>query len=429
MFFVDEAVITVKSGNGGNGAISFRREKFVENGGPDGGDGGKGGDIIFEATNNLNTLVDFNNRKIFEARSGENGSHKNMTGASGEDLVIKVPVGTIIREFDTGLLISDFKHEERKVILIGGQGGQGNVHFRNSISQVPQIATKGRQGKELKLKLELKLLADVAIVGFPNVGKSTLINTVSHSKSKVGDYPFTTLIPKLGVVKHIDKSFVVSDIPGLIEGASEGKGLGYEFLKHIERCRIIWHLVDASEDSESFIEDFEKLNREMEKYSDKLAKKKQLIVASKCEIGVMNEEKLNEFEKHIRAQGHEFFRISSHTSLGLTILLDKTIELLDYLQKNNHELEQEEEIPFALLHENLPHEEDIIVEKIGENKYNVHGRIIKQVKNKYVFAGANSFALYLKILNKLGLEHALRGHGVKTGDMVKIFDEEFEFVE
>lgn len=429
MFFVDEAIIIIKSGNGGNGAISFRREKFVENGGPDGGDGGKGGDIIFEATNNLNTLVDFNNRKIFEAKNGENGSHKNMTGASGEDLVIKVPIGTIIREFDTGLLIADFKNEERKTTLVGGTGGQGNVHFRNSVSQVPQIATKGKQGKELKLKLELKLLADVAIVGFPNVGKSTLINTISQTKSKVGNYPFTTIIPKLGVVKHQDKSFVVSDIPGLIEGASEGKGLGYEFLKHIERCRIIWHLVDASAESESFIEDFEKLNREMEKYSEKLAKKRQLIVASKCEIGVMNDEKLNEFEKYVRDQGHDFFRISSHTSLGLGILLDKTIELLDYLEKNIHEIEQEEEVPFAVLHDSIPHEQDIIVEKIEENKYKVHGRIIKQVKNKYMFAGANSFALYLKILNKLGLEHALRGHGVKTGDTVKIFEEEFEFVE
>ncbi|MEG0729750.1 MAG: Obg family GTPase CgtA, partial [Cetobacterium sp.] len=246
--FIDEVIITVKAGNGGDGAATFRREKCIQFGGPDGGDGGKGGDLIFLADPNINTLIDFKYKKLFQAENGENGAKKNMFGKTGQDLIIKVPVGTQVREFETGKLLADLSEKNvARVFLKGGKGGLGNTNFKNSIRKTPTIATKGKEGIEIKVKLELKLLADVALVGYPSVGKSSFINKVSSAKSKVGNYHFTTLEPKLGVVRlGEERSFVIADIPGLIEGAHEGVGLGHKFLRHIERCKIIYHLVDVA---------------------------------------------------------------------------------------------------------------------------------------------------------------------------------------
>ena len=285
--FIDEVIITVKAGNGGDGSAAFRREKFVQFGGPDGGDGGKGGDVIFVADPNINTLIDFKFKKLFKAQNGENGQKKQMYGKTGENLIIKVPVGTQVRDVETGKLLLDLNVAgEERVLLRGGKGGLGNVHFKSSIRKTPKIAGKGREGAELKVKLELKLIADVALVGYPSVGKSSFINRVSAANSKVGSYHFTTLEPKLGVVRLEEgKSFVIADIPGLIEGAHEGVGLGDKFLRHIERCKMIYHLVDVAEiEGRDAIEDYEKINTELRKFSEKLANKKQIVLANKMDL-------------------------------------------------------------------------------------------------------------------------------------------------
>lgn len=282
--FIDEVVITVKAGNGGDGSAAFRREKSVQFGGPDGGDGGNGGSVFFYADPNVNTLVDFKYKKIFKAQHGENGQKKQMFGKSGEDLIIKVPVGTQVRDLQTGKLLLDMhEKKETRMLLKGGRGGWGNVHFKTSTRKAPKIAEKGREGAELQVKLELKLLADVALVGYPSVGKSSFINRVSAANSKVGSYHFTTLEPKLGVVRLEEgKSFVIADIPGLIEGAHEGVGLGDKFLRHIERCKMIYHLVDVSEmEGRDAIADFEKINEELSKFSEKLAKNHKLYWQTK----------------------------------------------------------------------------------------------------------------------------------------------------
>lgn len=285
--FIDESVVTLKSGSGGDGAATFRREKFVQFGGPDGGDGGKGGSIIILADPNMNTLVNFKTIKRIEAKNGTRGSGAKCSGRNGDDVIVHVPVGTMIRDYETNKLLLDMsKPNESVVFLKGGDGGRGNVHFKTAVRKAPRISESGKPGLELKVKLELKLLADVALVGYPSVGKSSFINKVSRANSKVANYHFTTLKPKLGIVKvDEDNSFVIADIPGLIEGAHTGIGLGDKFLRHIERCKVIIHIVDISEiDGRSSIEDFIKINKELENYSEKLAKKPQIVVLNKIDM-------------------------------------------------------------------------------------------------------------------------------------------------
>ncbi len=329
--FVDEVKITVQAGNGGDGCVSFHREKYVAAGGPDGGDGGKGGDIVFLVDDNMNTLIDFRYKRKYVADNGANGGPRNSFGKGAEDLVIKVPRGTVVRELESGRLIADMSGNEPVVIAKGGRGGRGNAHFATPTRQIPRFAKPGFKGQKLELKLELKLLADVGLVGFPNVGKSTLISVVSSAKPKIANYHFTTLAPVLGVVKVSEGvSFVMADIPGLIEGASDGVGLGHEFLRHVERCRLIIHVVDVSgSEGRDPIEDFEIINNELSRFSEDLAKAPQIVAANKCDMA--EQEQIERFRKYIVDKGYEFFEISAATTAGTKELIAETSRQLSEL--------------------------------------------------------------------------------------------------
>ncbi len=425
--FIDESVITVISGKGGDGAATFRREKFVQFGGPDGGDGGKGGDVIFIADPNINTLVDFKGNKKFQAGDGTKGSAARCTGKSGEDLIIKVPVGTMIRDFETDKLLLDMDIPNKEIVFLkGGDGGRGNIHFKSSIRKTPRIAESGREGTELKIKMELKLLADVALVGYPSVGKSSFINKVSAAKSKVASYHFTTLKPKLGVVRMGDEeSFVIADIPGLIEGAHEGVGLGDRFLKHIERCKLIIHIVDISGiDGRDPKEDFLKINKELSNYSNKLSQKLQIVVANKIDM-LYDDEKYDEFEKFVKDQGVEYvYPVSVLVNEGLKPVLSKAWELVQEIPRE----ELEEEYPVEELLKEINKKEDWIITSPEEHVFMVDGRIVDDVLKKYVFIGEEGIINFLQVMRNLGMELELEKAGVEEGDLIIIAGHEFEYV-
>ena len=425
--FIDESVITVISGKGGDGAATFRREKFVQFGGPDGGDGGKGGDVIFIADPNINTLVDFKGNKKFQAGDGTKGSAARCTGKSGEDLIIKVPVGTMIRDFETDKLLLDMDIPNKEIVFLkGGDGGRGNIHFKSSIRKTPRIAESGREGTELKIKMELKLLADVALVGYPSVGKSSFINKVSAAKSKVASYHFTTLKPKLGVVRMGDEeSFVIADIPGLIEGAHEGVGLGDRFLKHIERCKLIIHIVDISGiDGRDPKEDFLKINKELSNYSNKLSQKLQIVVANKIDM-LYDDEKYDEFEKFVKDQGVEYvYPVSVLANEGLKPVLSKAWELVQEIPRE----ELEEEYPVEELLKEINKKEDWIITSPEEHVFMVDGRIVDDVLKKYVFIGEEGIINFLQVMRNLGMELELEKAGVEEGDLIIIAGHEFEYV-
>lgn len=427
--FVDEVIITVKAGNGGDGSAAFRREKFIQFGGPDGGDGGDGGSVIFLADSNINTLIDFKFKKLFKAQNGENGQKKQMYGKTGEDLVIKVPVGTQVRDIETGKLLLDLNIPgEKRTLLKGGKGGFGNVHFKSSIRKTPKIAGKGREGAELKVKLELKLIADVALVGYPSVGKSSFINKVSAANSKVGNYHFTTLEPKLGVVRlEEDKSFVIADIPGLIEGAHEGVGLGDKFLRHIERCKIIYHLVDISEvEGRSAIEDYEKINTELKKFSEKLAAKKQIILANKMDL-LWDMEKYNTFKEYVESQGNEVYPVSVILNEGIKEVLYKSWSMLEKIDREP--LEEEASVN-EVLREIKGDKENFIITQDEDGTYVIEGRVLDGVLAKYVITmDDESIVNFLHMMRSLGMEEAMREAGIQDGDSVRIADVEFEYVE
>lgn len=427
--FIDEAVIQLRSGTGGDGAVTFRREKFVQFGGPDGGDGGKGGDVIFVANPNLNTLVSFRNLQKFEASDGQKGQGARCAGKQGEDKIIQVPVGTIVKDFETKKILLDLSTPYEKVVFLkGGEGGKGNVHFKNSIRKAPKMAESGKEGLYLKVILELKLLADVGLVGYPSVGKSSFINKVSAVNSKVASYHFTTLKPKLGVVKiDEENSFVIADIPGLIEGASSGHGLGHKFLRHIERCKLIIHLVDISEiDGRSSIEDFDNINSELFKYSEKLAKKTQIVVLNKIDM-LIDDEKINKFKKYVKKKYNidKVFETSVLLNEGLKEVIYKAYEMIKEIKEEPLYEIEDLDISIPSL---FSKKDDWIINQIDENTYEVSGQIIENVLKKYVLIGEEGILQFLQIMRKLGMEEKLEEHGVKSGDTIIIEGYAFEYV-
>lgn len=422
--FVDYVKIIIKSGDGGNGAKTFRREKYVAAGGPDGGDGGNGGSIYFEVDKDANTLINFRYNRKYKAENGENGSGNRCFGKSGKSLTLKVPKGTVIKDFETGKIICDLSEDgQKELVLRGGRGGKGNVHFATSTRQVPDFAVDGEKGKEIEIVLELKSIADVGLVGFPNAGKSTLLSVVTSAKPKIADYPFTTIDPNLGVVKtKSGSSFIIADIPGIIEGASDGVGLGLKFLRHVERTRLLLHVIDVSGlNGRSAVQDFEQINTELEKYSDKLISKKQIVVANKLDV-MQDRTELEALRKIATEKGLEFFEISGATRQGVDELMDYVAEVLKTLPKEDI-FDNDEKIVYTLDEEDA----DFTVEKTGESEFYVSGSAVENLMRRVNISDNESFAYLQKMLKKLGIEDELKKQGVCEGDTVKILDWHFEY--
>ena len=423
--FVDYTKIIIKSGKGGDGAISFRTEKYVANGGPDGGDGGRGGDIYFTVDKDANTLIDFRYNKKFVAQNGEDGRGSHCYGKSGEDLYIKVPLGTVIKDAETGKVVADISEPDQTVLVLkGGKGGKGNSHFKTATRQAPRFAHDGEKGIEKELILELKLLADVGLLGFPNVGKSTILSKVTKATPKIADFHFTTIQPNLGVVKteHGD-SFVLADIPGIIEGASEGVGLGIQFLRHVERTRLLLHVLDVSGiEGRNPVDDFNIINKELKKYSEKLSTKKQIIVANKTDI-IQDESLLKQVEEMAKEKDLKVFKISAATNNGLNELFNYVGNILKDLPKQD-EIQEEDRIVYTL-NEDLY---DFDVRKEGE-VYIVEGRAIDRIISKVNMSDNESMHYFDKHLRELGVNERLKALGIKEGDTVIFGDWEFEWYE
>ncbi|MBQ7132477.1 MAG: GTPase ObgE [Oscillospiraceae bacterium] len=423
--FVDKAKIKVKAGDGGDGAVSFHREKYVAAGGPDGGDGGKGGNVIFVVDDNFSTLIDFRYKRKYIAENGENGGSRNCTGKNGSDLIVKVPRGTLVRDANTGRIIADLSSDEPKIIAKGGKGGKGNVHFASPTRQVPKFAKPGYPGEELEVKLELKLLADVGIVGFPNVGKSTLISSVSAAKPKIANYHFTTLAPVLGVVRiENERSFVMADIPGLIEGASDGVGLGHEFLRHVERCRLILHVVDVSgTEGRNPAEDFEIINRELSNFSAELAQCPQIVAANKCDIATP--EQIEAFRSFVEEKGCKMFEISAATTKGTIALIQEIERVLDTLPPIK-EYEAEPLSPKEL-DENAGKGQRFEI-TCEDGIYYVEAPWLESVMRTVDMDDYSSLQYFQRVLKNSGIIDRLREMGINEGDTVDIFGFEFDFV-
>ena len=422
--FTDYVKITAKAGNGGNGAISFRREKYVAAGGPDGGDGGKGGDIYFEVDPDSNTLIDFRYKKKFKAENGKNGEGAHKFGKSGEDLYIRVPIGTIVRDAETNKVLADLSTPEQKaLILSGGRGGKGNSHFATSTRQAPRFAQDGEKGEEKELILELKLLADVGLIGFPNVGKSTFLSMTTSATPKIADYHFTTLEPNLGVVKtDYGDSFVIADIPGIIEGASEGTGLGIQFLRHIERTRLLLHVIDVSgTEGRDPVQDFYTINEELKKYSEKLSKRKQIIVANKIDV-MQNEELYKNLEKVAKENSIDIFKISAATGEGIS-------ELIKYVSATLKTLPKEDliEITDKKVY-TLKDEDEYTIQNV-DGKFVIKGESVEKVMRRVNIADNESLYYFQKSLDNLGVNQKLKEMGIKEGDIVQIGDYELEWEE
>ena len=423
--FTDYAKIIIKSGNGGDGAVTFRREKYVAAGGPDGGDGGKGGDIYFRVDPNANTLIDFRYTKKFKAQNGENGSGGNKYGKSGEDLYIDVPIGTIIRDSETGKIVADLSKEGQvELVLKGGRGGKGNSHFATATRQVPRFAQAGEDGEEKEVILELKLLADVGLLGFPNVGKSTFLSVVTDAKPKIANYHFTTIEPNLGVVKtEKGDSFVIADIPGIIEGASEGIGLGIQFLRHVERTRLLLHVIDVSGvEGRNPVQDFHTINEELKKYSEKLSQRKQIIVANKIDI-MQDDTGYKELEKLAKEQNIEIFKISGATGQGIKELLNRVSEVLKTLPKEEI-VDEEDRVVYTLNDDS----NDFTVRK-EDGIFIIEGKAINRLMGRINIEDNESMYYFEKSLKQLGIEAELKKQGIKEGDTVKVLNWTFEWYE
>ncbi|ACK39380.1 GTPase ObgE [Listeria monocytogenes] len=428
--FVDQVKIYVKAGNGGDGMVAFRREKFVPNGGPAGGDGGKGADVVFVVDEGLRTLVDFRFKRIFKAEHGEHGMSKSMHGRGAEDLVVKVPQGTIVKDIDTGEIIADLvAHGQRAVIAKAGRGGRGNKRFATPANPAPELSENGEPGQERNVQLELKVLADVGLVGFPSVGKSTLLSVVSAARPKIAAYHFTTIVPNLGMVDAGDgRSFVMADLPGLIEGASQGVGLGHQFLRHIERTRVIVHVIDMS-GSEGRVpyEDYMAINNELEQYNLRLMERPQIIVANKMDMPDA-EENLNEFKTKI-AEDIPVFPISAVTKTGLRELL---LAIADKLETTpefplNEILEQEDED--TVLYKYVADEPDFEISREPDGTFVLSGAKIERLFTMTNFERDASISRFARQLRAMGVDEALRKRGAKDGDIVRLLDYEFEFMD
>ncbi|MBC1651785.1 GTPase ObgE [Listeria welshimeri] len=428
--FVDQVKIYVKAGNGGDGMVAFRREKFVPNGGPAGGDGGKGADVVFVVDEGLRTLVDFRFKRIFKAEHGEHGMSKSMHGRGAEDLVVKVPQGTIVKDIDTGEIIADLvAHGQRAVIAKAGRGGRGNKRFATPANPAPELSENGEPGQERNIQLELKVLADVGLVGFPSVGKSTLLSVVSAARPKIAAYHFTTIVPNLGMVDAGDgRSFVMADLPGLIEGASQGVGLGHQFLRHIERTRVIVHVIDMS-GSEGRVpyEDYMAINNELEQYNLRLMERPQIIVANKMDMPEA-EENLKEFKTKI-AEDIPVFPISAVTKTGLRELL---LAIADKLETTpefplNEILEQEDED--TVLYKYVAEEPDFEITREPDGTFVLSGTKIERLFTMTNFERDASISRFARQLRAMGVDEALRKRGAKDGDIVRLLDYEFEFMD
>lgn len=423
--FVDIVKITIKAGDGGNGAVSFHREKYVNAGGPDGGNGGKGGDIVFQAKDNLSTLIDFRYKKKYVAKNGDNGSSRRSTGKSAPDTVIYVPRGTIVKDTNTGRILADISGDEPVIVAKGGKGGKGNMNFATPTRQIPRFAKPGYPGESFDVTLELKLLADVGLVGFPNVGKSSLISVVSAAKPEIANYHFTTITPVLGVVKYEEKSFVMADIPGLIEGASEGVGLGHAFLRHVERCRLIVHVVDVSEiEGRDSIDDFEKINAELRNFSEELAERPQIVAANKSDMAT--EEQIEKLRKYVEEKGLQFFVISAATTVGTQELVDAVAAELENLppviryEAQPLTLEEIEQI-----NEN---KRSFTIEKADAHYFIIDAEWLAPILSTVNMEDYESLQYFQRVLRYSGIIDGLENAGVEEGDTVSIFDFEFDYM-
>ncbi|WP_301010646.1 GTPase ObgE [Anaerotignum lactatifermentans] len=421
--FVDRVKIHVKGGNGGNGMVSFFRAKYITHGGPDGGDGGRGGDVIFVGDESMGTLMDFRYKRMFKAGNGQDGGKRNCFGKDGESVVIKVPVGTVIREAESGKIMADItKHGEEKILIHGGKGGKGNQHFATPTRQAPRYAEPGRVAKEYDVILELKLIADVGLIGFPNVGKSTLLSMVTNANPKIANYHFTTLAPNLGVVEgRYGDSFVLADIPGLVEGASEGVGLGHAFLRHVERTKVFIHVVDAAGvEGDNPVENVRKINQELEAYNPELMKRPQVIAANKTDIPG-SEENVERLKEAYEKEGFEVFPISAATNKGLDELLTKVAEILkNYPEDIVFEEEYEEYDEVAV-------DQEPFTIEVEDEVYVVRGVGVEKMIGYTNIDTEKGFAFFQRYLKEKGIIEALEEKGIQEGDTVRIYDMEFEF--
>lgn len=429
--FADRAKIIIRSGRGGDGHVSFRRELYVPNGGPDGGDGGKGGDVIFEVDKGLNTLVDFRYRRKFSAKDGDPGQKKRSHGKNGEDIILRVPEGTVILEAKSHKVIADMSGDNRQqVVLKGGRGGKGNMHYATATMQVPKYAQPGKPAQEIEVLLELKVIADVGLVGFPNVGKSTLLSRVTNADPKIANYHFTTLYPNLGVVDLKDcRGFVIADIPGLIEGASQGAGLGHEFLRHIERTRIMIHLVDAASfEGRDPVDDIYKINRELENYNPEIAKRPQVIAANKIDA-IYRQEGVIDLVERLKAEfepeGIRVFPISAVSGKGVSDLLYYVQDLLDKLPKEKVIFKQEYFPEDALINSDLPY--TVSQDELDKHLFHVEGPRIERMLGYTNLDSEKGFAFFQRFLKDCGILERLEQEGIEEGDTVQMYGHQFDY--
>ncbi len=421
--FVDIAKIKIKAGDGGNGAVAFHREKYIASGGPNGGDGGRGGNIVFAVDDNLATLSDFRYKRKYKADNGKNGESGRRSGKSGEDLIIRVPRGTIIRETESGVVMADMSGDEPFVAAKGGKGGWGNTHFATATRQTPRFAKNGTPGEEWEVSLELKLLADVGLLGFPNVGKSTLVSVVSEAKPIIADYHFTTITPVLGVVTLGEgNSFVMADIPGLIEGASEGVGLGHEFLRHVERCRMLVHILDAAgSEGRKPIEDFEKINAELARFNPKLAEAPQIVVANKIDLAT--DEQMEELKNYIEGKGYKFMTMCAPIAMGTQEVVNEVAKLLATLPPIMRY--ETEEIPREIFEKKKDTGFTVTVE---DGVFFVEAEWLLKILQRTDLDDYESLQYFQRVLQSSGIIDELEEKGIEEGDTVSIYDLEFDYV-